>query len=204
MYFGEKTKRTATRQALQHEKDLDTGKLLQMETPDVLIGLVRVMGTGLTLTNATVVIIMDPLYNSTLLLQVLERAHRLGQKKKVHCYIPDSDTDIENLMEHKRVSRAAEIEMHFKEVLPLIILTALKLTLLKEHRPTFFVLDSSHRKTAKQLIDGRYDFVIVSYGYLRAQFQRLQAYEKFHRDVYELGPAYNQIKCVAHSSKCYM
>ena len=82
---------------------------------------------------------------------------------------------------------AAEIEMHFEEVLPLIILTALKLTLLKEHRPTFFVLDSSHRKTAKQLIDGRYDFVIVSYGYLRAQFQRLQAYEKFHRDVHELG-----------------
>ena len=71
MYFGSSKKQEAAKAAFQQERSLETGELLYQDTPDILIGLIRIMGTGLTLRQASVVIIMEPMYNPNLFLQVL-------------------------------------------------------------------------------------------------------------------------------------
>ena len=57
MYSGSSKKREAAKAAFQRERNLDAGELLDKDPPDVLIGLIRIMGTGLTLPQASVVII---------------------------------------------------------------------------------------------------------------------------------------------------
>ena len=56
------------------------------------------MGTGLTLHQASVVIIMEPIYDPNRFLQVPKRAHRLGQQKEVWCYAIRTNTAIEDMV----------------------------------------------------------------------------------------------------------
>ena len=53
---------------------------------DVLIGTIGAMGTGLTLTAATVVIFVDEPWNKALYDQAVDRAHRIGQKNNITIY----------------------------------------------------------------------------------------------------------------------
>ena len=95
MYFGSSKKREAAKAAFQQERNLNTGELLHKDPPDVLIGLIRIMETGLNLHQASVVIIIEPMYDPNLFLQVPKRAHRLGQPKEVWCYTIRTNTAIE-------------------------------------------------------------------------------------------------------------
>ena len=52
----------------------------------VLIGTIGAMGTGLTLTAATVVIFVDEPWNKALYDQAVDRAHRIGQKNNITIY----------------------------------------------------------------------------------------------------------------------
>ena len=117
MYFGSSKKREAAKAAFQQEKNLDTGKLLHQNPPDVLIGLIRIMGTGLTLHQASVVIIMEPMYDPNLFLQVPKRAHRLGQLKEVSCYTIRANTPIEDMVEAKRKKKSGFGEKAFITVI---------------------------------------------------------------------------------------
>ena len=56
------------------------------------------VGTGLTLHQASVVIIMEHIYDLNLFLQVPKRAHDLGQQKEVWYYIIRTHTAIEKLV----------------------------------------------------------------------------------------------------------
>jgi SNF2 family DNA or RNA helicase len=56
------------------------------DKPKVLIGTVGAMGTGLTLTAATVVIFVDEPWNKALYDQAVDRCHRIGQKNNITIY----------------------------------------------------------------------------------------------------------------------
>jgi SNF2 family DNA or RNA helicase len=55
-------------------------------TINVLIGTIGAMGTGLTLTAATVVIFVDEPWNKALYDQAVDRCHRIGQKNNITIY----------------------------------------------------------------------------------------------------------------------
>lgn len=55
-------------------------------TINVLIGTIGAMGTGLTLTAATVVIFVDEPWNKALYDQAVDRCHRIGQKSNITVY----------------------------------------------------------------------------------------------------------------------
>ena len=117
MYFGSTKKREEAKAAFQLETNPESGERLHAHEPDILIGLVRTMGTGLTLHRASVVIIMEPMYDPNLFLQIPKRAHRLGQTKEVWCYTIRTDTSIEDLVEERRKKRSGFGEQAFLKVL---------------------------------------------------------------------------------------
>lgn len=53
---------------------------------DVIVGTIGAMGTGLTLTNGTVVIFADHPWNMALYEQAVDRCHRIGQKNNITIY----------------------------------------------------------------------------------------------------------------------
>ena len=63
----------------------------------------RAGGTGLNLTAADTVIIYDPWWNPAVEVQAVDRAHRIGQTKKVNVYRLVTEQSIEQkIMELKR------------------------------------------------------------------------------------------------------
>jgi SNF2 family DNA or RNA helicase len=63
--------------------------------PSVLLISLKVGGTGLNLTSAEVVFLLDPWWNPAVEAQAIARAHRIGQKRKVHAIRLVSDGTIE-------------------------------------------------------------------------------------------------------------
>jgi superfamily II DNA or RNA helicase len=77
------------------------------EAPVFLISL-KAGGTGLTLTEADYVFVLDPWWNPAAEAQAVDRAHRIGQDKHVHVYrLVATDTIEEKVMELK--ARKAEL-----------------------------------------------------------------------------------------------
>ncbi|TWH01653.1 Superfamily II DNA/RNA helicases, SNF2 family [Nocardioides sp. J9] len=77
------------------------------EVPVFLISL-KAGGTGLTLTEADYVFVLDPWWNPAAEAQAVDRAHRIGQTQHVHVYrLVASDTIEEKVMELK--ARKAEL-----------------------------------------------------------------------------------------------
>ena len=76
--------------------------------PDVTIFLISLKagGTGLNLTKADYVFLLDPWWNPAVEAQAIDRAHRIGQTKKVFAYKFVSRDTIEEkiikLQEHKQ------------------------------------------------------------------------------------------------------
>lgn len=61
------------------------GRFRSGEVPVFLVSL-KAGGTGLTLTEADYVVLMDPWWNPSVEAQAVDRAHRIGQTRKVHVY----------------------------------------------------------------------------------------------------------------------
>ena len=77
------------------------------EAPVFLISL-KAGGTGLTLTEADYVFLLDPWWNPAAEAQAVDRAHRIGQDKHVHVYrLVAADTIEEKVMALK--ARKAEL-----------------------------------------------------------------------------------------------
>ncbi|MBM7515478.1 DEAD/DEAH box helicase [Nocardioides nitrophenolicus] len=77
------------------------------DSPVFLISL-KAGGTGLTLTEADYVFVLDPWWNPAAEAQAVDRAHRIGQTRHVHVYrLVASDTIEEKVMELK--ARKAEL-----------------------------------------------------------------------------------------------
>jgi SNF2 family DNA or RNA helicase len=85
------------------------------ENPDIKVFLISLKagGVGLNLTSADYVFILDPWWNPAAESQAIDRAHRIGQTKKVFAYkIIAKDTVEEKILalqEHKRVLASAII-----------------------------------------------------------------------------------------------
>ncbi|MCD4556642.1 DEAD/DEAH box helicase [Schaalia sp. lx-100] len=83
------------------------------EAPVFLISL-KAGGTGLTLTEADYVFLMDPWWNPAAEEQAIDRAHRIGQTKKVHVYRLAASGTIEEkvvaLQEKKRKLVSAVVD----------------------------------------------------------------------------------------------
>lgn len=105
MYFGDPKKRKDAEYSFMRAADPD-GNLLVKDESDCLIGCIGIMGTGLNLTRATVVILCEPIYDPKLYKQAPKRAHRLGQKEEVFLYVLLSNTTIEKYVDERRVSRS--------------------------------------------------------------------------------------------------
>lgn len=105
MYFGDPKKRKEAEYSFMRVTDTD-GNLLVKDEPDCLIGCIGIMGTGLNLTRATVVILCEPIYDPKLYKQAPKRAHRLGQKEEVFVYLLLSNTTIEKYVDDRRESRS--------------------------------------------------------------------------------------------------
>lgn len=82
----------------------DTGKRLESDKPDILIGTAKKMGIGLDLTQVTVVILCEPVYDPNLYKQIPKRAHRLRQKEETHYHVLHTDTEIKWRVNDKRLS----------------------------------------------------------------------------------------------------
>jgi SNF2 family DNA or RNA helicase len=83
------------------------------ERPVFLISL-KAGGTGLTLTEADYVYVMDPWWNPAAEAQAVDRAHRIGQTKKVNVYRLAATGTIEEkvleLQERKRALVSAVVD----------------------------------------------------------------------------------------------
>ena len=99
MFFGDD--RNRQEQTFQEVENPDTGERYYKEDVSVMLGKNREMGTGLTLTKATVIILCEPTYMAALLYQMPRRAWRYGQKKEVTFYTLTAGTMIEKLMMDK-------------------------------------------------------------------------------------------------------
>ena len=106
MYWGTNAKKKLSYDhAFQRTVD-EHGNLKVDGEPNCLIGTIRKLGVGRTLTQATVVIICEPIYNLKLYKQAPRRAHRLGQKQEVYVYWMSTDTPIEDMVAAKcKISR---------------------------------------------------------------------------------------------------
>lgn len=68
------------------ERQLIVEKFQDDPNQDYIVGTIGAMGTGLTLTAATIVIFMDEPWNRALYDQAVDRAHRIGQKNNITVY----------------------------------------------------------------------------------------------------------------------
>jgi superfamily II DNA or RNA helicase len=88
----------------------DRGRVLQAfrmgKAPVFLISL-KAGGTGLTLTEADYVFVMDPWWNPAVEAQAVDRAHRLGQTKQVMVYRMVSEGTIEEKVMELKSRKAA-------------------------------------------------------------------------------------------------
>jgi SNF2 family DNA or RNA helicase len=88
----------------------DRGKVLasfrEGKAPVFLISL-KAGGTGLTLTEADYVFVMDPWWNPAVEAQAVDRAHRIGQTKQVMVYRMVSEGTIEEKVMALKERKAA-------------------------------------------------------------------------------------------------
>lgn len=81
-------------------------QLFQEQKHKVALISIKAGGTGLNLTRANYVFLMDPWWNPAVENQAVDRAHRIGQKNSVHIYkfiVKDSiEEKILQLQEHKK------------------------------------------------------------------------------------------------------
>lgn len=101
MYYGTARQRSAAIDAFMLKKNLNIDKLLDPYQPNVILEVAGIIGQGINLQRATVVILCEPLYNPKLLKQIPKRAHRLGQKEDVDFYILIADIMIEGVVRTK-------------------------------------------------------------------------------------------------------
>ena len=103
MFFGSPKKRKDAEEAFQRKVD-ENENLLHDDQPDCLLGTCKVMGTGLTLTNASLMILCEPIYNVKTFTQIPKRAHRMGQLKQVTFAVLHGGTQIERYVSSKQGS----------------------------------------------------------------------------------------------------
>jgi SNF2 family DNA or RNA helicase len=88
----------------------DRGRVLESfragQAPVFLISL-KAGGTGLTLTEADYVFVMDPWWNPAVEAQAVDRAHRIGQTKQVMVYRMVSEGTIEEKVMALKERKAA-------------------------------------------------------------------------------------------------
>lgn len=75
-----------TGETKDEERQLNVKKFQEDKKYKVIVGTTGAMGTGLTLTEASIEIFMDEPWNKALYDQATDRAHRIGQKNNVTIY----------------------------------------------------------------------------------------------------------------------
>jgi len=105
MFHGEAKQRALARSAFMLERD-SAGDLKQNDQPDILIGLAGIMGEGVNLQRAELVILCEPTQKPKLAKQVPKRAHRQGNPNKVYYYVIFSGTDFERIVAEKCKKKA--------------------------------------------------------------------------------------------------
>lgn len=84
----------------------------------VIIGSIGAMGTGLTLTAASTVILLDEPWNDALKEQAIDRCHRIGQNSNITIYTimckDTIDERIHEIVEHKGAMSDAIIDGHIR------------------------------------------------------------------------------------------
>ena len=115
MYFG--SKRTSAVHAFMATINLDTEKPYEAEEADVLLGKNREMGIALNLTKATIVILCEPIYSSSLVYQISRRAYQYVQTQRVIFYTLQTNTMIEKIVDDKRVENTLFTEETFRAMI---------------------------------------------------------------------------------------
>lgn len=75
-----------TGETLDSQRQLIVDNFQNKDDVKILVGTIGAMGTGLTLTAATVVIFVDEPWNKALYDQAVDRCHRIGQENKITIY----------------------------------------------------------------------------------------------------------------------
>ncbi|KAJ7515177.1 hypothetical protein O6H91_22G003700 [Diphasiastrum complanatum] len=92
--------------ATKREEALQAFKSTKSKSPTVFLLTLKAAGTGLNLTSASNVYMLDPWWNAAVDDQAMDRVHRLGQTRKVHIFrliVADSiEERILDLQERKR------------------------------------------------------------------------------------------------------
>ncbi|PMD37183.1 hypothetical protein L207DRAFT_599534 [Hyaloscypha variabilis F] len=107
--------RTATIDAFTDAIDKDTGLRKQKNSIQILIGTTRLIGTGLQLTRAANLVLMEPDYEFYRELQAVARVHRIGQRnlRSYSFRLIDEGSEIENRIVKRQEQRG---EVHGRKV----------------------------------------------------------------------------------------
>jgi SNF2 family DNA or RNA helicase len=107
--------RTATIDAFTNAIDKDTGLRKQKNSIQILIGTTRLIGTGLQLTRAANLVLMEPDYEFYRELQAVARVHRIGQRnlRSYSFRLIDEGSEIESRIVKRQEQRG---EVHGREV----------------------------------------------------------------------------------------
>ncbi|KAL8659728.1 MAG: hypothetical protein Q9226_000284 [Calogaya cf. arnoldii] len=103
-YFGTQKSKTGAKDGFRGLTNAE-GKLIHPVRPDGLGGTTKTLGTGHNLTQAKVIILMEPVYESYLWTQIPKRAHRYGQTEKMFFYTLFTDTKIEDYVNDRRIRK---------------------------------------------------------------------------------------------------
>jgi len=109
-------------------RDKEEAEHAFMNDPDcrVIIGNIRAMGTGLTLTSAYRIDLMESDWTPAGNAQAIMRVHRIGQKQTVHgrfITLADSIDEVVNGIVAANTASIARIEGHYMQAAPLDVLS---------------------------------------------------------------------------------
>ncbi|KAL8798354.1 MAG: hypothetical protein Q9182_006733 [Xanthomendoza sp. 2 TL-2023] len=110
MYYGSAQKRIDAKAAFMQERDKTTN------APNVLLGTIRQLAEGHNLQRATLVLLIEPIYDRRMFNQFPKRAHRPGQRSMVYFYVFTSATNIEMYVDKKRESKAGFTQAAIRKV----------------------------------------------------------------------------------------
>jgi hypothetical protein len=107
--------RTAVLDAFTDAMDKDSGLRRQKSNIQILVGTTRLIGTGLQLTRAANIVLMEPDYEFYREIQAVARIHRIGQRnpRSYSFRLINEGAEIENRILKRQETRG---EVHGKEV----------------------------------------------------------------------------------------
>ena len=116
MYFENSKKRAVVASTFILEKNFNNDELIHEDVSNTLIDIVEIMIEFVNLQCAQLVILIELTYDVKKFRQILKRAHRQENKKKVYFYVISFNIEIEKTIDEKRLIKIDFFEKSFQTI----------------------------------------------------------------------------------------